>query len=138
MVRKAQSSMEYLIIFGIAIVMTMPLVIIYTTQTDNIRADITNAEVEKISSKIMDYAESVYYIGEPARKTLEVQFPAGITSVEIENDTITFNITTHELSYSAIKDTTSGAILTGTIKPFSGLHIITFIAEGNTVIISDK
>ena len=62
--RKAQISMEYLIIFAVAFSMTIPLVIIYARQTGNIQADVTQAQMYKVASKISDYAEQVYYMGE--------------------------------------------------------------------------
>ena len=46
---KAQVSMEYLMVFSIAIMMTMPLIIIYSTQTANMQADITEYSRDKLN-----------------------------------------------------------------------------------------
>jgi hypothetical protein len=133
---KAQVSMEYLIIFGIAFAMTLPLIIIYITQTGNIQADVTQMQVYKAASKISDYAEQVYYMGEPSQRTLYVNFPAGITEVKIIEHNITFNVTTTDLSYQVVKETVAN--VTGIIRPFEGQHILTFIAKTNVVNITDK
>jgi len=133
---RAQVSMEYLAIFSIALMMTLPLIIIFVTQTDNVRADITDTQMEKASSKIIDYAESVYYMGDPSQKTLQIEFPHGVDSIVVGSSNITFHITTTDLSYDIVKDTK--ATLNGSIKTFQGLHIIVFQSINNTVQISDK
>jgi hypothetical protein len=133
---KAQVSMEYLIIFGIAFAMTLPLIIIYARQTGNIQADITNAQIYKAASKVSDYAEQVYYMGEPSQRTLKITFPDGINSVTLSGHLIIFNVTTTDLTYEVIKDT--AANVTGNIKTFEGEHTLIFRAESNVVNITDR
>jgi uncharacterized protein (UPF0333 family) len=133
---KAQVSMEYLVIFAIAFAMTLPLIIIYVRQTGNIQADVTHAQVYKVVSKISDYAEQVYYMGEPSQRTLEIAFPAGINSVTLNGNLIIFNVTTTDLTYDVVKETTAN--LTGSIKNFEGTHILIIKAESNVVNITDK
>jgi len=134
--RKAQVSMEYLAIFSIAFMMTIPLIIIYAVQTQNAQADITNAEIYRSASKIMDSAEEVYFMGDPAQKTLDVSFPKGITEVLIYENSIIFNITSGELQYELAIDTIAN--LTGSIRSHDGPHIITFTSVNNQVVINDK
>jgi hypothetical protein len=127
--------MEYLIIFGIAFAMTLPLIVIYAKQTGNMQADVTQMQVYKTASKITDYAEQVYYMGEPSQRTLYIDFPKGVNNVIISGNTITFNVTTTDLTYTVVKDTTAN--LTGNIKSFEGQHRIVFKAESNVVNITD-
>ena len=134
--KKSQVSMEYLAIFSIAMVMTLLLIVIFVSQIENIQSDITNSEVQKISSKIIDYSESVYYMGEPAQKTLNILFPRGITSIEIDSNIIIFNVTTTDSSYQIVKDTIAN--LSGSIGSFEGQHNIVFKSLNNTVFIYDK
>ncbi len=133
---KAQVSMEYLIIFGIAFAMTLPLIIIYSQQTNNIQADLTQMQTYKAASKIADYSEQVYYMGAPSQRTLTIHFPPGVESVTLDNNQIIFNITTADLSYQIIKETTAN--VTGSIRPFEGQHILVFTAQINSVLIVDK
>jgi len=127
--------MEYLIIFGIAFAMTLPLIIIYATQTNNMQADVTQIQIYKAASKISDYAEQVYYMGEPSQRTLYIDFPKGINDVTISGTLITFNVTTTDLTYTVVKETTAN--LVGNIKHFEGQHRIVFKAESNVVNITD-
>jgi hypothetical protein len=128
--------MEYLIIFGIAFAMTMPLLIIYAQQTTNVQADLTQMQAYKAASKIADYSEQVYYMGAPSQRTLNINFPAGIDSVTLTNNLIIFNVTTSDLSYQVIKETTAN--VTGTLGSFEGPHIIVFTAQTNSVLITEK
>ncbi len=116
--------------------MTFPLIIIYAKQITNIQADVTNAQIFRVSSKISDYAEEVYYAGEPSQRTLIISFPEGITSVTLNNTLIIFNVTTADLNYVVVKETSAN--LTGSIRSFSGQHVIAFKAEKNYVNITDK
>lgn len=134
--RKAQVSMEYLIIFTIAFTMTLPLVIIYAKQTENVQADVTNAQIQKVANKITDYVNEVYFTGEPSQRTVTMTFPAGINSVELNGSLILFNITTTDLNYILVKET--NANLTGEIKSFPGQHVLVFKAEQYYVNITEK
>jgi hypothetical protein len=133
---KAQVSMEYLVIFAIAFAMTLPLILIYVTQTGNIQADVTQVQIYKTASKIGDYADQVYYMGEPSQRTLTINFPDGINAVTLSGNLIVFNVTTVDLTYEVVKET--AANVTGEIKNFEGQHIITFKAESNHVNITDN
>jgi hypothetical protein len=128
--------MEYLIVFGIAFMMTLPLIIIYATQTGNVQADITNIQAYKAASKINDYAEQVYYMGPPTQRTLYIDFPAGINSVTIAGNMITLNVTTADRNYQVI--TESNANLSGSIANFEGEHVIVFQAQQGHVNISER
>jgi uncharacterized protein (UPF0333 family) len=133
---KAQVSMEYLIIFTIAFMMTLPLIVIYSQQTQNVQADVTQVQIYKLATKISDYAEQVYYMGEPSQRTLIINFPKGINSVTIAGNNILFNVTTTDLTYTVLKETTAN--LTGSIETFEGPHTIVFKAEANLVDITER
>ena len=133
---KAQVSMEYLIIFTIAFMMTLPLIVIYSQQTQNVQADVTQVQIYKLATKISDYAEQVYYMGEPSQRTLIINFPKGINSVTISGNDILFNVTTTDLTYTVLKETTAN--LTGNIETFEGPHTIVFKAEANAVTITER
>lgn len=133
---RAQISMEYLIIFGIAFAMTLPLIIIYSKQAENMQADVTNAQIYKAANKIGDYADEVYFSGKPSQRTVIITFPSGIQSVTVNGSLILFNITTPELSYVLTEET--NANLSGNIRPFEGEHVLVFKAEQDYVTITDQ
>jgi len=128
--------MEYLVIFGIAFAMTLPLIVIYAQQTNNIQADVTQMQIYKAASKMSDYAEQVYYMGAPSQRTLNIDFPKGVKSVTLNNHLITFNVTTTDLSYQVVKETTAN--VTGNIRSFEGQHTLIFTAQIDSVLVVDK
>lgn len=133
---KGQVSLEYLVIFSISFVLIIPLIIIFVTQTQNMQEDITNAQLDKLSSEIHDAALEVYFMGPPAQKTIRVSFPAGIQAIELESYGMVFHMQVTELEYEFIKETDVN--LTGTLKTFEGTHIIIVRSEGTHVDIQDK
>lgn len=136
MKNKAQVSIEYLAIFSFAVLLTIPLILIFSLQTKNIQTDVTNAQTYRIISKISDSAEEIYFQGVPAKKTIRISFPEGITSIKINTSYIeaTFNDGTNEISVT--KD--SSAVLKGSLRTFPGEHIISFTAEEDGVLLEDK
>jgi len=139
-----QVSMEYLAIFSIATLLILPLIIIFVVQTQNIQADITDSQTQKIASKIMASAEEVYFMGEPAQKTLLVQFPAGIKSISMHNlengSYINFTVYKGDEFYEIIYPHGKLAIfdMEGEIQPYEGTHKLTIIAQSNFVNISEN
>ena len=65
--KEAQISIEYLMIMGFVTVITIPLIIIYFTFTQESGDEIKSTQILQISKKIIDAAESVYYLGEPSQ-----------------------------------------------------------------------
>jgi hypothetical protein len=116
--------------------MTLPLVIIYAKQTENVQADVTNAQIQKVANKIADYTNEVYFTGKPSQRTVTITFPSGINSVTLQGSLILFNVTTSDMNYILTKET--NANLTGEIRSFPGQHVLIFKAEQDYVNITDK
>lgn len=131
LLRKGQVSIEYLAIFSIALMITLPLIIIFIVQTQNLQADITTAEVNRISETIIVHAEQVYFMGEPAKRTITLTFPKGIDSITIHNHMLIINVTTAERSFSVVQETVAN--MTGTINSGDGVHHIQFEAAADQV-----
>lgn len=134
--KRAQVSMEYLTIFAFVIMLTLPLILIYGVQTKNVREDVLNAQMYKVLSKIGDSAEEVYFQGPPAKKTIRISFPEGIHSIKVNGSYIEATYTSGQSEITITKDT--AAILNGTIRTFSGDHVITFTANTSEVFLEDK
>ena len=76
--KDAQISVEYLVIIGFVTVITIPLIIIYYTFTQQSNEEITSSQISQIAKKIVDAAESVYYIGEPSQTALRINMPDNV------------------------------------------------------------
>lgn len=135
-VSKAQVAMEYLVIVAVVVMMIFPLVLIFTVQTDNMRADITNAQLKKLGDELTASVSDVYYMGSPAQKTIKISFPEGINSINIHDTLIEVSVTTAEISYDVVWEMPTN--VSGLLKTFQGDHYIVVKARDNDVYIQER
>ena len=123
--------MEYMIILGFVAVITIPLVVIFMTQSDETNDDVKSNQVYLIAKKLADSAESVYYLGEPSKTTLKVYFPEDIFSVSIGNQEIMFRMKTR----SGVDDVVvmTAVDVNGTLPITAGTHYIKIESKGDYV-----
>jgi len=133
---KAQVSMEYLLLFGFAALMTFPIIVLFFTQSQDMNDDVANAQIDRVLREIVDAADTVYYTGEPARKTVKVYMPKHVESVIVNRNYIQANITSGRGTFSVTKS--SAANLTGTLTSTVGVHIVKVEAQSNQVNITDR
>lgn len=116
--------------------MIIPLILIFVTQSENMKIDVAQAQSYRALSSIVSSAEEVYFQGTPSQKTIKISLPKGITSIVVNDSYIEFNINTGKRNYIVYKDTVAN--LTGTIRPFAGEHVLTFKSQGAMVLIEDN
>ncbi|MBI3034158.1 hypothetical protein HYY72_03280 [Candidatus Woesearchaeota archaeon] len=131
---KAQVSTEYLIVVSFALLLTIPTIVIFFSQsTDNIE-QVNNQQAKQIARKIIDSAESVYYLGKPSATTLKVVMPGGIQKIDITNRMIVITIDERAGPTDIIE--VSSVNLTGSLSPSSGVMHIRVENIGDMVNIS--
>jgi len=132
---KAQISVEYMIIMGFVAVISIPLVIIYYDYAAASNEEITSRQLLSIAQKVVDTAESVYYLGEPSQTTLKVYIPGQISEATIEQEKeIVFKVRTQTGITDIVQ--VSSVNITGTLPATQGVHYITVKAEGGKVSVS--
>ncbi len=92
--KRAQASLEYVLIVGFALLMLMPLIIIYAMQEEIIRDDVNIIQGKKIVDSIVDNSEKVRFIGSPSKTTLEVRMPYNVEHINISNDMVLIRLRT--------------------------------------------
>ncbi|MBN1175431.1 hypothetical protein JXA48_02190 [Candidatus Woesearchaeota archaeon] len=130
-----QVAMEYLIVFLMAFFMTMPLIIIFYTQSNNFEDDISVAQANKLTSELIDAAEEVYFLGSPSQKTVDVTFPNGLQEITIESNSLILNMTSKGDDYLVYGDTLVN--LTGILRTSPGRRPVKVVATGTGVQITD-
>jgi len=133
----AQIAMEYMMVVGFALLMVIPLVAIYGSQGQAAKDQVNENQAYNIGRKIVDSAETVYFLGEPSKTTLKVYMPYNIQSITVSDQTIDFVILTAK-GPSNISSESSTVNLTGTISTNPGIHYIEIIASNNVVNISTR
>lgn len=132
---RGQIAMEYLLVAGFAFVLLVPIIIIAYTQSAQFSTDVTAAQVQKVGSTIVDNVNAAYYAGPPTKRTLRLYFPEKITSITIANSSIIFEVQgTPRYNYVAF----AAANMTGTLRPYAGLHTITITADDPNVNVTDS
>jgi hypothetical protein len=87
---KAQISMEYLAVLGIALLMLLPLGMIVYNHINFSNTEVNNQQARLIAKKIVENAESVYYVGYPTKTTIRAYFPENLVNATIYEKTILF------------------------------------------------
>jgi hypothetical protein len=82
--RIAQGSFEYLAIFVIGLIIMVPMVYLFQRYSLQSATDLQYSRIAGIGRNIMSASESVYYMGYPARVTLQESFPPGIKNMSIK------------------------------------------------------
>lgn len=128
---KAQVSVEYIFIIGFVTIITIPLLVIYYSYSAQSKDIVATSQAMQIARKIVDSAESVYYLGAPSQTTLKLNFPDGITSTNLSNREIVFKISTN----SGVTDVVeiSSVNISGSLPLTEGIHIVTLKAEDGYV-----
>lgn len=133
--RQAQSSMEYLLITGFVLVIIIAIIAVAYSQSAKFSTDVSAAQIQKIGNGIGDAVNAVYYAGPPTKKTLTLQFPTNINYVALANQSIVFNLMGEGGSYDYVVFTQAN--MTGWLRPFSGIHVVTVESLGSVVNVTD-
>ncbi len=92
--RGGQVSIEYLLVTGFSFMLIAPLFIVFYTQSDAIRADLTEAQAHSAALALVESAQRVYYQGPPSRETVSITIPKDIQNITIYNDSVVFRVIT--------------------------------------------
>lgn len=132
--RNAQVSMEYVIIVGFILVIMIPLILIFYEHTSSTNEQVITSQVDKIAKKVVDSAESVYYLGEPSKTRIKVYMPTNVEDVIINDYEIVFKVKTR----SGITDISqlSSVNISGSIAITPGIHYINIESRGGYVWVS--
>lgn len=123
--------MEYLLVMAFVFVLLIGILILAYQQSAAFTNDVSAAQVQKIGTELVDAANAVYYAGPPTKKTVRLYFPENIRNITINEQTILFTMQGSTGTYEyAIRAATN---MTGTLRPFNGLHVISIEAQESVV-----
>lgn len=80
---RAQSSFEYLMIFGIALGILLPSIYIFYGTASQTQDTLLYTQIDRIGKNILSTSRSIYYSGEYSRDSINVDFPEELTSIKI-------------------------------------------------------
>jgi uncharacterized protein (UPF0333 family) len=133
--KEAQISVEYMMLIGFVTVITIPLIIIYFTFTQESGDEITSIQVQQVAKKVVDAAESVYYLGEPSQTTLRVNIPDNIVLANLSSGyEVVFKMKTRVGEVDIVQG--SSVNITGSLPTNKSTYLITVKAKSNYVNVS--
>src|SRR3989338_2662318 len=93
--RKAQSSLEYLLVVALTFVIIVPTTYLFYNYSKESSQEITDAQITKLGRSIVDSAESIFYSGQGSKTVLELNIPDSVYSaLIIDGRELVFNVTT--------------------------------------------
>jgi hypothetical protein len=128
--------MEYLLMMGFTLLLLIPIMILFATESNNIKSDIAASHATQIARKIADKAEEMYYQGEPSKTTIRVNIPQGIENITFQNREVVIYYKTPDGVLQEIIQVTPINI-SGSISSLQGIHLISIKSEGDYVSISE-
>lgn len=132
--KKAQISVEYLIILGFLIFVVISILGVAFFYAGNVRDKIVMSQVTSFANKVVSTAESVFYSGEPSKATISGYIPQEVRDIEILEDSLIIDVQT---SAGVSKVSFSSEVpITGSITSDQGIKKIKIEAVGNQVVIS--
>lgn len=138
--KKAQSSMEFLILMGFLTFIIIGILAIGYFYSGTINDRIKSSQVGSFANKITSTAETVFYAGEPSRATISAHLPDGVTEIEIIDNTIviTYFLTTgkNKISFSSNVPIVENA--TSQLSSNSGIKSMLIIANSTHAVISQN
>jgi uncharacterized protein (UPF0333 family) len=132
---EAQISVEYMFIIGFVTVVVVPLIVIYHTFTQESSEEISSSQIIQVAKKVVDAAESVYYLGEPSQTTLKVSIPDNIVSVNLSAGyEVVFKMKTKSGKSDIVQN--SKVNITGSLPVNEGIYTLTVRAVSDHVEVS--
>lgn len=132
--KNGQISVEYMVLIGFVTIITIPLIIIYHSFSQQSSDEIGSSQINQVAKKIVDAAESVYYLGEPSQTTLKVNIPDSILLVNLSGYEVVFKVRTTSGSSDIVRS--SLVNITGSLPTRAGTYTLTVKAIANHVEVS--
>ncbi|RJQ16829.1 hypothetical protein C4573_02070 [Candidatus Woesearchaeota archaeon] len=131
----AQVSVEYILIVGFAFLLTIPLLLIFNTQSRDMNQGISDAQIIRVADEINAAINAVYYLGPPSTKTVTLYFPQGINAVMSTNTSFWFVMESAFGDYDVPR--WPSAPIDVSLKTYEGIHVITITANEFNVSVHD-
>lgn len=83
MEKRAQSSLEFMLVFGISFTILIVMGGIFLGYFNTEKKSLDNTYLDKIGNEMIASIEKVYFLGDSNRITIDVKFPEGVHNITI-------------------------------------------------------
>ncbi|MFP4118501.1 MAG: hypothetical protein ACLFTH_00420 [Candidatus Woesearchaeota archaeon] len=84
--KKGQSSIEYLFIVAIALLLIVPGTALFYQYSRNSQESLQHSQIFKIGSELVETGEMIYSVGENSWQTVEISFPDAVKSMTVYSE----------------------------------------------------
>lgn len=138
--KKAQTSMEFLILMGFLTFVIVGIVGVGFYYSSTINDRIKSSQVANFGNKIASSSELVFYSGEPSKSTISAYLPDGVVDIQIIENSI---VISHHLSSGVNKISFQSDIpmeenLSAKLSIFSGIKKIVIVANATHAVVSEN
>jgi len=135
MVLKAQVAIEYIVIFGIGLLIVGLLWVFVSEESQRTSYEVQLAYTKNALNKITDTANIIAIQGPPAQTYINPYFPENVQNIYIQGNEVIFEITYRDIVNNLSDE--SIVNLTGSLSATQGSKRILIKAVGNYVEISN-
>lgn len=83
--KRGQSSVEYIMIVAVSLLMIVPATILFMNYTSDSKASVVSSQVFKVGTELVVTAEQMYSVGHNSWQTIELLIPEELVSVTVYN-----------------------------------------------------
>lgn len=128
---KGQAAIEYLMVFGIALALSTPFIIRAQSSIIELRAGSNTVEMYNSMNKLESSIKTVDASGKPAKRTFMIELPSNVESVDVNTNTIVYNLSTTDGYSQQIRSFEID--LTGDLPESQGNHRVSVTAKSDSV-----
>lgn len=137
-IKKAQASMEFLILMSFLTFVIISIIGIGFYYSSTINDRIKSSQVANFGNKVISASEVVFYAGEPSKSTISAYLPEGVSDLEIIENSL---IITYTLSSGINKRAYPSNVpmvenSSAQISQYSGIKNIVIVANSSHAIVS--
>lgn len=132
--RSGQTAVEYLMVFGIALLLSAPFIIKAQTSIIELRSGSNAVKMHNSLNSMESAVKTVNAAGSPAKRTFSVEIPDNIDSSAVNEHSIVYNLSTPNGLTQLSR--TFKANLTGSVPSRSGRHRVSVRAKPKEVELS--
>ncbi len=129
--RKGQAALEYLMVFGLALILSAPFVLRAQGQIIDLRSSSNAVDMHNSLNKFESSIKTVSAAGKPARRTFTVQIPDNVESAQLNSNSIVYSLQTPEGIEQVSRSFETS--LTGDIPSSNGRHRVSVSATDSGV-----
>lgn len=130
---KGQAAIEYLTVFGIALLLSTPFILKAQSSIFEIRSSTGMMELQNSLDSMETVVETVSASGEPARRTIYFEVPENTVSSRIVNETVLYTVRGSGGKSTLLRSFDIN--ITGTVPDQPGRHRVRIFAEDGKVVL---